>query len=397
MKDITSISLVVPLRRADAAGTRDVGGKGANLARMVRNRLPVPDGFCIRTAAFDRFLEGVDQLESFYANLEELAFEPSESVQAAAAQIRQHLAEVPIPADIADQIISAWQALGADLAYAVRSSATAEDLPQASCAGQHDTFLNVRGRDALLAAVRRCWISLFTDRAVLYRMRNHIPQRSAAMAVTVQQMVSADAAGVVFTADPLTGDRGRIVMEATWGLGETLVSGKVGPDRIVLDKRTLRVVESSVGRKTIEIVPDMAGGVRQQAVVAERQDQPCLDEIARPTPREVGVPGRASLWLSARSRMGEQRRPYIPAAIASHHGPAHKHPTGAGRLEQRRHGRSPPRRGHSHELVCLEFHLAGPLRPDPQARGSRSPNQPLVGAGGGASLHERHEDRRGPA
>ena len=333
MKDITSIPLVVPLRCADSAGTRDVGGKSANLARMVRSRLPVPDGFCIRTAAFDRFLESVEQLESFYANLEELAFEPSEPVQAAAAQIRQHLAEVPIPADIADQIISAWQALGADLAYAVRSSATAEDQPQASCAGQHDTFLNVRGRDALLAAVRRCWISLFTDRAVLYRMRNRIPQRSAAMAVTVQQMVSADAAGVVFTADPLTGDRGRIVIEATWGLGETLVSGKVAPDRIVLDKRTFHVIESSVGRKTIEIVPDMAGGVRQQAVVAERQDQPCLDESLARHLGKLACQAERLFGCPQDLEWAEQRRPYIPAAIASHHRPAHKHPTGAGRLE----------------------------------------------------------------
>ena len=198
MKDISSIPLVVPLRCADAAATRDVGGKGANLARMVRNRLPVPDGFCIRTAAYDRFLKGVDHLESFYANLEELAFEPSEPVQAAAAQIRQHLAEVPIPADIADQIISAWQSLGADLAYAVRSSATAEDQPQASCAGQHDTFLNVRGRDALLAAVRRCWISLFTDRAILYRMRNRIPQRSN-VSLAVRKISNGLAAAAVYS------------------------------------------------------------------------------------------------------------------------------------------------------------------------------------------------------
>ena len=116
--------------------------------------------------------------------------------------MRQCLAAAPIPADVEAEILSGWQSQGVDHAYAVRSSATTEDLPQASFAGQHDTILNVRGHDALLAAIRGCWISLFTDRAVLYRMRNQIPHRSAAMAVIVQQMVAAEAAGVVFTAEP---------------------------------------------------------------------------------------------------------------------------------------------------------------------------------------------------
>ena len=173
----------------------------------------------------------------------------------------QHLAQVPIPADVEDRDLSLGRRWGGS--GAMRFAPARRRGPAAVfLAGAARDVLNVRGRDALLAAVRRCWISLFTDLAVLYRMRNRIPQRLAAMAVTVQQMVSADAAGVVFTADPLTGDRGRIVIEATWGLGETLVSGKVAPDRIVLDKRTFHVIESSVGRKTIEIVPDMAGASR---------------------------------------------------------------------------------------------------------------------------------------
>ena len=172
---------------------------------MIRNRLPVPDGFCIRTAAFDRFLEGVEQLESFYANLEALAFEPSEPVQAAAAQIRQHLAEVPIPADIEDQIISAWQALGVDLAYAVRSSATAEDQPQASFAGQHDTFLNVRGRDALLAAIRVAGSRCSPTARSSIECGTAFPIARPRWRSSSSRWSSAEAAGVVFTADPLTG------------------------------------------------------------------------------------------------------------------------------------------------------------------------------------------------
>jgi len=158
-------------------------------------------------------------------------------------EVRQALAAVPVPESVERALEAAEEQFGSATAWAIRSSATLEDLPDASFAGQHDTFLNVRGREAILTAVHGCWVSLFTDRAIFYRLEHRMAHRSAAMAVVVQAMVPATAAGVLFTIDPVTGSAGRIVIEGTPGLGDRLVSGQVDPERVVLDKETLRVVE----------------------------------------------------------------------------------------------------------------------------------------------------------
>ena len=271
-------AFVLALPDIDPARASEAGGKATNLARMIRAGWPVPPGFCITTAAFRRFVAGVEGGDSLYAGMENLESVAVEQAQVAAARVRERLAALPVPGEVEAEVVSAWQSHGAERAYAVRSSATAEDLPNASFAGQQDTFLNVRGRAAILDAVRCCWISLFTDRAVLYRMKNRISHRSVAMAVVVQEMVRAEAAGVLFTADPVTGDTGRIVIEGTYGLGEALVSGKVNPDRWALEKDTLRVSERQANRKTVEIVLDEAGGVRERSILAARQNELCLSE-----------------------------------------------------------------------------------------------------------------------
>ena len=233
------VAWVVPLARLTGLEKNLVGGKAANLGRMLEAGLPVPGGFCVTTAAFRVWLEGNLSAASLLERLDQLAPGATAEIREAAAALRQALAAFPLPGPVQGSV----RAAAGPGAYAVRSSATAEDLPGASFAGQHDTWLDVRGAESVLEAVRGCWISLFSDRAVLYRLKGRIPHRAAAMAVVVQEMVPAEVAGVMFTADPLTGDRTRMVIEGAPGLGESLVSGRVNPDRCVLDKESLRVID----------------------------------------------------------------------------------------------------------------------------------------------------------
>src|SRR3989442_1762823 len=216
--------LVRSLDELTAADLPEAGGKGANLGELRRAGFPVPDGFVITTAA--------------YALAAEAAGVTGESP----ATARVRLAASTVPAGIADAVRQAYRALGAP-PVAVRSSATAEDLPDASFAGQQDTILGVTGEDAVLDAVRKCWASLWNDRAVAYRQTHDVPARGLRLAVVVQRMVDADSAGVLFTADPITGRRRRAVIEAVRGLGEQLVSGAVNPDHFIVNTRSGEVLE----------------------------------------------------------------------------------------------------------------------------------------------------------
>ena len=214
------------LRQLAEIGRGDIavaGGKGANLGELVRAGLPVPPGFVLTTDAYRAYVAatGID-----------------ERVRSGEGRIRD-LFTAPVPDDIAGELLAARKELGA--AVAVRSSATAEDLADASFAGQQDTFLDVRGDDALLAAVRDCWASLWTERAVDYRSRRGIDPAEVALAVVVQEMADADAAGVMFTANPTTGRRDEVVVAAAWGLGEAVVSGAVTTDDAVVEKASGRV------------------------------------------------------------------------------------------------------------------------------------------------------------
>jgi rifampicin phosphotransferase len=208
-----------------------VGGKGAHLGELSRiEGIRVPAGFCITTDAFRRILAEAPKMNDRLDRLSRSRPDDGEAIRALSAQIRRTIEAIAIPDDVAAAITGALARLGGQAAYAVRSSATAEDLPTASFAGQHDSYLNVIGPAAILQHVRRCWASLFTERAVIYRLRNGVDHRKVRMAVVVQQMVSPQAAGVMFTADPVTGDRKGISVEASFGLGEALVSGLVNAD-----------------------------------------------------------------------------------------------------------------------------------------------------------------------
>ncbi|MGW4403982.1 PEP/pyruvate-binding domain-containing protein [Nonomuraea sp. NPDC004702] len=246
---------VIPLDDEAAADLGTAGGKGASLARLVRAGLPVPGGFVVTTLAYRSFVT------AFGAEI------------ASSGDPGALFAAHEIPAGLAEEIRAAHAALGDDVAVAVRSSATAEDLPELSFAGQQDTFLNVRA-DGLLEAVRRCWASLWNPRAVAYRERNGVPHDDVALAVVVQELVDADAAGIMFTADPVTGARDEIVVNASWGLGEAVVGGQVTPDTITLSGG--RVTGSRVADKTVMTVRT-ASGTREEPVPEELRRAPVLD------------------------------------------------------------------------------------------------------------------------
>jgi len=222
-----------------------VGGKATNLGRMIRAGLPVPAGFCVTVAAFRSWIHACADAGPLIARLEACPDGAAGALRQTAARLRQALAASPLPTLLERAVATAADPGRFGSAWAVRSSATVEDLPHASFAGQYDTILDVRGRDALLDAVRQCWLSLFSERAVCYRRKHGIPQNSAAMAVVVQEMVPAELAGVLFTADPLTGATDRLVVEFAAGPGQALVQGTIQPGRTVVKKESRRVVEAS--------------------------------------------------------------------------------------------------------------------------------------------------------
>ncbi|HYH51383.1 MAG TPA: PEP/pyruvate-binding domain-containing protein, partial [Acidimicrobiia bacterium] len=224
-------SYALDLREIGQTHAAMVGGKGAHLGELFRiEGIRVPAGFCVTTDAFDRIMAEASPIDDRLDQLSSLKPDHREAIGAVSAEIRRTIESIDIPDDLAAEIIGQLTRLGPQAAYAVRSSATAEDLPTASFAGQQDTYLNVVGPAAILQHVSRCWASLFTERAVTYRLRNGFGQRKVHMAVVVQRMVSPQAAGVLFTADPVTGNRKVTSVEASFGLGEELVSGLVSPD-----------------------------------------------------------------------------------------------------------------------------------------------------------------------
>ena len=224
-------SHVLGFQEIDHTRVALVGGKGANLGELSRiEALRVPAGFCVTTDAFERIMAAAPSMDDRLDRLSRLKPDEREAIGALSAEIRGTLEAIAIPDDLAAAITRELAQLGKQATYAVRSSATAEDLPTASFAGQHDTYLNVVGAAAILQHVSRCWGSLFTDRAVIYRMRNGLDHRKVHMAVVVQRMVFPRASGILFTADPMTGNRKVASVEATLGLGEALVSGRVNAD-----------------------------------------------------------------------------------------------------------------------------------------------------------------------
>jgi rifampicin phosphotransferase len=268
---------VLGFREIDRTLVAVVGGKGAHLGELSRiEGIHVPAGFCVTTDAFRRIMAEAPSLDGQLDRLSRLRPDDREAIGALSAEIRQTIEGIAIPDDLAAAITGALAELGEQAAYAVRSSATAEDSPTASFAGQQDTYLNVVGPAAVLRHVGRCWASLFSERAVTYRPRNGIDHRQVHMAVVVQRMVFPRAAGILFTADPVTGNRKVASVEATLGLGEALVSGLVNAD--VYKVRDGEIVAKTIAAKQRAIHASPGGGTREEAIEPERQEQPALTD-----------------------------------------------------------------------------------------------------------------------
>ncbi|MFF7700390.1 rifamycin-inactivating phosphotransferase [Streptomyces lydicus] len=268
---------VLDLQEIDETQVAVVGGKGAHLGGLSRiEGIRVPAGFCVTTDAFRRIMAEAPSIDDRLDQLSRVDPDDREAIRTLSAQIRRTIEEIALPGDVAAAITRALARLGEQAAYAVRSSATAEDLPTASFAGQQDTYLNIVGPTAILQHVSRCWASLFTERAVTYRQRNGIDHRTVHMAVVVQQMVFPHAAGILFTADPVTGNRKVATVDAGFGLGEALVSGLVNPD--VFKVRHGEVVARTIAAKQRAIHALPAGGTQEVAIDAQRQEQPALTD-----------------------------------------------------------------------------------------------------------------------
>ncbi|HEX6058455.1 MAG TPA: phosphoenolpyruvate synthase [Gemmatimonadaceae bacterium] len=287
----------VPLvRRFAEVDRRDiplVGGKGANLGEMSRAALPIPPGFVVTIEAYRRVHEGGELGARVRAELDGLLVDDPDSLRERSAAVRELVADAPIPPDVEAAILGAYRELGTDgepAIVAVRSSATAEDTTDFSFAGMFESFLNVRGEDALLRAVRACWASTFGGRVLYYRLTQGMPAEMP-VAVVVQRMVRSAKSGVMFTVDPATHDAAHMVIEAAWGLGEVVVGGQVTPDTYVVDKETLGVVRRQVAHKEFLLERSATTGetVRIELATDERADAQVLTESEL---RAVGALGK---------------------------------------------------------------------------------------------------------
>lgn len=234
-----------------------VGGKGANLGEMTQAGFPVPNGFAVTVEAYDRFIEENELAKYLYDVLAETDVKDADSLQGATAKIQRKITSSKMPDDVAYETIKAYKKLSGTFKkalVAVRSSATAEDLPGASFAGQQATFLNIKGEASLLEAVKECWASLFTSRAIFYREENKIKHEKVKISVIVQKMVQSDVSGVMFSIDPVTNDKDRIIVESVWGLGEMIVQGAVVPDSYVVQKETFMILSKEISDQKVQLI-----------------------------------------------------------------------------------------------------------------------------------------------
>ncbi len=278
-----------------------VGGKGGSLGELTRAGIPVPPGFVVRTAAFERFLASIDKEETIRAQVDALANHELEKITAFSQQLRRKIEEAPLPDDVNSEITSALVDLCGkenNPPLAVRSSATTEDAADASFAGLQDTYLWVIGTQAVLDRIRSCWASLYSVPSIAYRRKHGLPESGVAMAVVVQAMVNARKAGVMFTRSPQTGDRSVVTIEGAWGLGSAVVGGEVTPDRFVVAKITGEISVRDISDKHVQHVPVPGGGVGEVQTPEELRRVPCLSDaelfelrdIARKVERHYGRP-----------------------------------------------------------------------------------------------------------
>jgi pyruvate,water dikinase len=257
-----------------------VGGKNANLGEMVNAGIRVPPGFAVTSKAFQQYMDEATLWGQIKDVLSDVSVDDIKAVSRAGGIIRQAILSTPIPDDIQEEITIAYGSLCdkcgvTDLPVAVRSSATAEDLEYASFAGQQDTYLWIWSNDEVIKATHRCWASLFTDRAITYRMRVGFPQDGVLISVGIQKMVNSRSAGVMFTVDPVTGDRSKITINANWGFGESIVQGIVSADSFIITKKPLSIKQSIIGEKTQQIVAKGCGTV-VDTVPIDQQIAPSL-------------------------------------------------------------------------------------------------------------------------
>jgi len=278
-----------------------VGGKGGSLGELTRAGIPVPPGFVVGTSAFERFLSLLENEEPIRRRVEVLGAQELEQITALSESTRARLENALLPENLQTEILDAYAELCGDKLtwpLAVRSSATTEDAEDASFAGLQDTYLWVIGAQATLHYVRSCWASLYSVPSIAYRRKHQMPEHGVAMAVVVQRMVDARAAGVMFTRSPLTGDRSVITIEGTWGLGSAVVSGEVTPDRFVIGKITGEITVRDISDKHVQHVPAEGGGTREIETPEQLRRAPCLSdeelaalkEVARKVESHYGRP-----------------------------------------------------------------------------------------------------------
>lgn len=278
-----------------------VGGKGGSLGELMRAGITVPPGFVVRTPAFEHFLEWLEKQEPIRSRVESLGSHELEEITVLSERTRARLENVDLPDGVQGEILAAHAELCGDsgnVPVAVRSSATTEDAEDASFAGLQDTYLWVMGPQATLRYVRSCWASLYSVPSITYRRKHGMSENGVAMAVVVQRMVDARAAGVMFTRSPLTGDRSVITIEATWGLGSAVVGGEVTPDRFVIAKITGEIPVREISDKHVQHVPAEGGGIREietpenlrHAACLSDQELASLRDIARKVERHYGRP-----------------------------------------------------------------------------------------------------------
>lgn len=285
------MSNVIGFNHARATDINAVGGKASSLGRLVANGYRVPPGFSVSTAAHSEFLNTDNLAERLHQLIATLDFDDAAALEARTAEIREHIVNTTIPASITSDIVAAYAGLGGNVNVAVRSSGTAEDLAQASFAGMYDTYLDIVGIDDLLAAVRRCWASMWTARVTAYRHQQGFDGEAERLAVVVQQMVSPVAAGVMFTANPLTARTDEIVLNASWGLGEGVVSGILNPDTFILNRDTLALKSFDIGGKEKKIVRDPQTG-RGTIQTVTSHDERSRASLSTPQARELAAVGR---------------------------------------------------------------------------------------------------------
>jgi phosphoenolpyruvate synthase/pyruvate phosphate dikinase len=325
--NISMSSFVFHFQDIDKTKTEVVGGKGANLGELSRiEGIHVPDGFCISTEAFKRIIGethsinpvGVSQTgRQLLQQLSLLKVEDRDKISELSGEIRRVIEGITIPEDINEEITRHLSRLGENNAYAVRSSATAEDLPTASFAGQQDTYLNIIGKEAILQHISKCWASLFTERAVIYRLQNGFNHSKAYISVVIQKMIFPQAAGILFTADPVTANRKVLSIDASFGLGEALVSGLVNADNYKV--RNCEIIDKKVSTKKMAVYALKDGGTKEQKIEPERENRQVLtdeqilqlEHIGRKIEAHFGYPQDIEWCLADDTRLPDGQAFYI--------------------------------------------------------------------------------------